>query len=196
MVTPARPAVVKEILRREAIARRDALPPNERAEAAATIAARPFPVPIAPGTIVSGFSPLNSEVNPVPLMRALSNAGAQLALPVVAGRGKPLIMRAWAFGEPLNAGVWGIKQPRPEAPEVAPDILIVPLLAFDRRGNRIGYGAGYYDMTIHALRATKPVLTCGIAFAAQEIEAVPATPRDARLDLVLTEHEMIDLRES
>jgi 5-formyltetrahydrofolate cyclo-ligase len=194
MVTPAQPAVVKEVLRREAIARRDALPAAERAKAAATIAARPFPIAVAPGAIVSGFSPLKSEINPVLLMRALADAGATLALPVVAGKGKPLVMRAWAFGEPLASGVWGIREPKPEAPAVEPDILIVPLLAFDRRGHRIGYGAGYYDMTIAALRARKQVTAIGIAFAAQEIDAVPNTPRDARLDLVLTEREVIDFR--
>ena len=128
-------------------------------------------------------------------MRKLADAGATLALPVVAGKGKPLIMRAWSFGEPLASGVWGIREPKPEAPEVFPDILIVPLLAFDRRGHRIGYGAGYYDMTIAALRARKPVVAVGIAFAAQEIAEVPTTPRDARLDLVLTEREVIDCRD-
>ena len=138
--------------------------------------------------------PLKSEINPLPLMRKLAEAGAQLALPVVAGRGKPLIMRAWAFGEPLASGVWGIREPKPDAPEVDPDILLVPLLAFDRRGHRLGYGAGYYDMTIAALRARKPVVAIGIAFAAQEVDAVPITPRDARLDLVLTEREVIDFR--
>ena len=176
--------------------RRDALPAAERAKAAETIAARPFPIAITPGTIISGFSPLKSEINPVPLMRKLADAGAQLALPVVAGKGKPLIMRAWRFGEPLASGVWGIRQPMPDAPEVGPDILIVPLLAFDRRGHRIGYGAGYYDMTIGKLRAMKPVVAIGIAYAAQEIASVPVTPRDARLDLVLTEREIIDLRGS
>jgi len=112
----------------------------------------------------------------------------------VAGRGKPLIMRAWAFGAPLVAGVWGIRQPPPEAPEVFPDVLIVPLAAFDRAGHRIGYGAGYYDMTINRLRAMKPVAAVGIAYAAQEIPRVPATTRDAALDLVLTETEVIDFR--
>ncbi len=186
----------KAALRREALARRDALPPALRAAAAEAIAARPFPVAIAPGTIVSGFMPMKSEINPLPLLRKLAEAGAALALPVVAGKGKPLIMRAWAFGEPLAAGVWGIREPTPDAPEVAPDILIVPLLAFDRRGHRIGYGAGYYDLTITALRASKPIIAAGIAFAAQEIAEVPTTPRDARLDLVLTEREVIDCRDS
>jgi 5-formyltetrahydrofolate cyclo-ligase len=194
MVTPARPDAPKDILRREAIARRDALSAADRAQAAEMVAARPFPVPVAPGTVVSSFSPMRSEISPVPLMRKLADAGAGLALPVVAGKGRPLVMRAWAFGAPLAAGVWGIREPTPDAPEVAPDILIVPMLAFDRRGHRIGYGAGYYDMTIAALRARKQVVAVGIAFAAQEIDAVPDTPRDARLDLVLTEREIIDCR--
>jgi 5-formyltetrahydrofolate cyclo-ligase len=185
---------LKKAIRREAVARRDALPAAERAKAAETIAARPFPIAIEPGAIVSGFSSLRSEINPVPLLRKLADQGAQLALPVVTGKGKPLIMRAWSFGEPLDSGVWGIREPRADAPEVAPDILIVPLLAFDRIGNRIGYGAGYYDMTIARLRAMKPAVAIGIAYAAQEIAEVPVTPRDARLDLVLTEREIIDLR--
>lgn len=181
----------KAELRREAIARRDALPAAERAAAAVAIAARPLPVALSPGAIVSGFSPLKSEINPVPLMRAFAAAGARLALPVVAGKGRPLTMRSWNFGEPLDSGVWGIREPKPEAPEVFPDILIVPLLAFDRAGHRIGYGAGYYDMTIARLRGMKPVIALGIAYAAQEIAAVPATPRDSPLDLVLTERETI-----
>jgi 5-formyltetrahydrofolate cyclo-ligase len=184
----------KAELRREAIARRDALPPEARQAAAEAIAARPFPLAIAPGTIVSGFMPLKSEINPLPLMRKLAAQGARLALPVVAGRGKPLILRAWVLGEPLDAGVWGIREPKPEAAELEPDILLVPLLAFDRAGRRIGYGAGYYDSTLAQLRARKAVMAVGLAFAAQEVAMVPATPRDARLDLVLTEREVIDLR--
>ena len=140
------------------------------------------------------MSPMKSEINPIPLMRKLADAGAQLALPAIAGRGQPLIIRAWKFGDPFKAGQWSIREPLPEAPEVAPDILIVPLACFDRAGHRIGYGAGYYDMTINALRAKKQVVAVGIAFAAQEIPSVPATERDARLDLVLTEREVIDFR--
>ena len=97
--------------------------------------------------------PLKSEINPLPLLQKLAEAGARLALPAIAGRGKPLIMRAWEFGAPLDRGQWGIREPKPDAPEVEPDILLVPLLAFDRAGYRLGYGAGYYDMTIHRLRA-------------------------------------------
>jgi 5-formyltetrahydrofolate cyclo-ligase len=181
----------KSELRGVAIARRDALPAGQRAAAAQAVAARPFPISFPAGAIVSGYSPMKSEFNPVPLLRRLADAGAQLALPVVSGRGKPLIMRAWSFGAPLAAGVWGIREPPPEAPEVLPDILLVPLAAFDRSGQRIGYGAGYYDMTINRLRRVKTVTATGIAFAAQEIHAIPHTARDARLDLVLTEREVI-----
>ncbi len=184
----------KAALRAESLARRDALPAAERAAAAEAIAARGLPIAVTAGAIVSGFMPMKTEINPLPLLRRLAGAGAKLALPVVAGKGKPLIMRSWNFGDALDAGVWGIRQPKPEAPEVDPDILIVPLAAFDRNGHRIGYGAGYYDMTISRLRGRKSVVAIGLAFAAQEIPAVPATERDARLDFVLTEREIIDCR--
>jgi len=186
----------KAALRREAMGRRDALSGEARNAAAEAIAARPFPLAIKPGTIVSGFMPLKSEINPLPLMRKLAAQGARLALPVIAGRGKLLIIRAWDFGAPLDRGQWHIREPKPEAAAVEPDILLVPLLAFDRAGHRVGYGAGYYDLTITQLRARKPVMAVGLAFAAQEVPAVPATPHDARLDLVLTERELIDLRGS
>jgi 5-formyltetrahydrofolate cyclo-ligase len=184
----------KAELRVEARGRRDALPASARAAAARAIAARPFPVALTPRTIVSGFMPLGSEISPIALMRKLAAAGAQLALPVVCGRGKPLSMRAFGFGQRLVPGVWGIREPAADAAEVLPDILLVPLLAFDRSGQRIGYGAGYYDLTIAALRARKSITACGLAFAAQEVASVPTTSRDARLDLVLTEREVIDCR--
>jgi 5-formyltetrahydrofolate cyclo-ligase len=185
---------LKDELRREATARRDALPAVERQQAAEAIAGRPFPIVVPPGAVVSGFMPLKSEINPLPLIRKLAEAGAKLALPVVAGKGLPLVMRAWSFGAPLASGVWGIREPKADAPAVDPDILIVPLLAFDRRGYRLGYGAGYYDMTLTALRAKKRIVALGVGYAGQEVSTVPTTPRDARLDLVLTERETIDFR--
>jgi 5-formyltetrahydrofolate cyclo-ligase len=190
----ARASLTKEELRRDAIALRGALPAETRQAAAEAIAARHFPLALAPGAIVSGYMPLKSEINPLPLMQNLAAHGARLALPLVVGRGTPLVMRQWAWGEPLASGVMGIREPMPDAPEAEPDIVLVPLLAFDRAGHRIGYGGGYYDLTIAGLRAKRPVIAVGLAFAAQEIAAVPATPRDARLDLVLTEREVIDLR--
>jgi len=184
----------KADLRREMIARRDALPPDARSAAAEAIAVRPFPVPVGVGKIVSGFMPMKSEINPLPLMKKLADAGAQLALPVTGRRGQPLAMRAWSWGEPLASGVWGIREPKPEARQVDPDVLLVPLLAFDRAGYRLGYGGGYYDLTLAQVRSRKAVIAVGLAYAVQEIARVPTTPRDAVVDLVLTEREVIDLR--
>jgi 5-formyltetrahydrofolate cyclo-ligase len=184
----------KAQLRTAALAKRDAMPADERLRAAEVLATRTFPIAVPQGAVVSGFMPMRTEINPLPLMRRLAAAGAQLALPVIQGRGKPLLMRAWSFGAPLEARQWGIKEPLDAAPIVEPDILLVPLACFDRTGQRIGYGAGYFDKTIRPLRAKKRVTAIGLAFAAQEIPRVPATDFDERLDLVLTEREVIDLR--
>lgn len=170
------------------------MPAAERALASAQVAERPFWLAVTVDTVASGFWPMRSEIDPSPLMRQLAARGARLALPVIKGRGLPLAFRAYAFGDALRGGTWGIHEPLPGAASVLPDLLIVPLVAFDRRGHRIGYGAGYYDMTLRELRARKPILAIGLGFAVQEISAVPATPRDERLDLVLTERELIDCR--
>ncbi|MBN8955887.1 MAG: 5-formyltetrahydrofolate cyclo-ligase [Rhizobiales bacterium] len=186
----------KAQLRAEVLARRDAMAPAARADAVAAVLAHPFPVAVQAGQIVSGFSPIRTEINPLPLMRRCAEQGAILALPAIAGRGRPLAMRVWEKDVPLVRGQWGIREPRAEAPEVIPDIMIVPLATFDRRGNRIGYGAGYYDMTIAAARAHKPAVAIGLAFATQESEDVPAFPHDQPLDFVLTEREVIVCRRS
>lgn len=181
----------KSTLRAAALARRDAMPAAERQAAAEALAARGLPITVEPGAIVSGFMPMKTEINPLPLLRKLAGAGAKLALPCIDGRGKPLIMRAYQFGDAFKSGQWGIREPMPDAPEVKPDILLVPLACFDRSGQRIGYGAGYYDRTIAGLRALKKITAIGVAFAIQEIPQVPATERDERLDFVLTEKEII-----
>lgn len=186
----------KALLRRDAAARRDSLAAEARQAAGQTIAGRRFPLPVSPAAVVSGFMPLKSEISPLPLMQKLAEQGAGLALPRIVGRGQPLSMRVWQFGGPLDRGQWGIREPQSDALEVDPDILLVPLLAFDRAGYRIGYGAGYYDMTIARLRSLKTITAVGIAFAAQEVPEIPKTPHDERLDLVLTERETIDLRAS
>ena len=186
----------KAALRAEALAKRDALAADFRAEAAETIAAGAFPVALRPGTIVSSYMPIRSELSPLPLLKRLAESGAELALPTIAGRGRPLVMRAWAWGGPLVRGQWGIREPSADAPEVEPDILLVPLAAFDRRRYRVGYGAGYYDMTLAALRAKKSIVAVGLGFAAQEVEAVPAMPYDERLDFVLTEGGVVSSQDA
>jgi 5-formyltetrahydrofolate cyclo-ligase len=186
----------KSDLRTAALAAREALSGGERAAAAQAIATRGLPLEIAPGTIVSGYSPIRSEVDPAPLMRALAARGAQLALPAVLARGKSLAFRAWSPNDRLVLGSLGILEPSPAAAEVVPDIMLVPLAAFDGLGHRIGYGAGHYDFTLAHLRKLKHVIAIGLAFAAQEIVAVPALPHDVALDYVLTETDMLDFRSS
>lgn len=127
-------------------------------------------------------------------MRKLAALGATLALPAIVAADRPLQFRAWSFGEPLRRGARGIPEPDPEAPALAPDILLVPLAAFDRAGHRIGYGAGHYDRTLEQLRASRPIRALGLAFAAQEIAKIPALAHDVVLDYVLTEKRVFDFR--
>ena len=191
-VTPA--PISKSDLRATALAARDAVSAEERAAAALAVAARGLPFAIAPGVIVSGYSPIRSEIDPVPLMRAVAGRGARLALPAVMARGKSLAFRAWSAGDRLMLGPLGILEPSPAAAELVPDIMLVPLAAFDRAGHRIGYGAGHYDYTLAHLRKAKPIAAIGLAFAVQEIEVVPALPHDVALDYVLTETQSFDFR--
>ena len=185
---------LKDDFRRGALAQRDALSVAARVDAAKIIAAAPLPVELPPGTIVAGYSPINSELDPFPLMRALADKGATLALPVIIARNHALIFREWQPDEGLVRGPYDIFQPSSDADDVDPDIVLVPLAAFDRAGHRIGYGRGYYDRTLENLRRVKKVTVIGVAFAVQEIETVPRLPHDEQLDCVLTERELIDLR--
>ena len=181
-------------LRAATLAKRDALSDEQRADAAQALARRKLPFEIAPGTIVSGYSPIRSEIDPAPLMRKLAEAGAKLALPAVMARGKSLAFRAWSPDDRLMLGPLGILEPSPAAAELVPDIMLVPLAAFDAHGHRIGYGAGHYDYTLAHLRKMKAIAAIGIAFAVQQIKAVPALPHDVALDYVLTEKKVFDFR--
>jgi 5-formyltetrahydrofolate cyclo-ligase len=191
-VSPTGPS--KSDLRAAALATRDALDDEQRASAAQKIAARGLPIRVARGTIVSGYMPIRSEIDPMPLLRKLAAEGARLALPAVMARGKSLAFRAWSPDDRLLMGPLGILEPSPAATEIVPDIMLVPLAAFDCQGHRIGYGAGHYDFTLAHLRKVKAVTAIGVAFAAQEIEAVPALSHDERLDYVLTETKVFDFR--
>lgn len=138
------------------------------------------------GCVVAGFLPIRDEIDPRPLMAVLQADGFVCALPVMEGKGKPLVFRAWASGEPLNEVAWGIKEPPPTARVLLPDIVLVPLLAFDGRGFRIGYGGGFYDRSIEKLRASKKIVTIGLAFDEQRIEAVVHGEHDEPVDWMLT----------
>ena len=192
MTTFESTAALKSDLRAAALARRDAISAVQRAAAAQAIAVHPLPIEMPKGSVVSGYAPIRSEIDPFPLMRGLAQRGMILALPVIVGRDQPLIFREWTIDTPLVRGPLGIFQPSADTDEVEPDIAIVPLAAFDRAGHRIGYGAGHYDRTLILLRGQKRIAAIGIAFSVQQIDAVPAEPHDVRLDCVLTEREVID----
>ena len=184
----------KSILRTAALARRDALSEAQRAAAAQAIARRGLPVEIAPGAVVAGYSPIRNELDPTPLMQTLAARGARLALPVITARGQSLRFRVWHAGDKLLPGSLGILEPSPAAAEIVPDIVLVPLAAFDRTGHRIGYGAGHYDRTLAHLHKSKGFAAIGLAFSGQEVAAVPALQHDVPLDYVLTETNLFDFR--
>jgi 5-formyltetrahydrofolate cyclo-ligase len=139
-----------------------------------------------PGAVVSGFSAIGEELDPMPLMLRLVGESYPLCLPVMQGKGKPLVFRRWQPGDELAETTWGIREPRPEAPELVPDVVLAALLAFDLHGYRLGYGGGFYDRTLAAVRAAKPVVVIGLAYDEQRVDAVPHLDYDQRLDWVLT----------
>jgi len=186
---------LKETLRAEAKAKRARIAPDDAAAAAIAVRDRVVDSALAPParTTVSGFWPIGDEFDPRPLMEDLAARGHRLCLPVVVGKGRPLAFRAWAPGDPLERAGFGLSVPRWDAPPAIPRFLIVPLLAFDRRGYRVGYGAGYYDRTILELKAHVPRLyALGVGFALQEIPEVPALAHDQRLDAIATEAYLIE----
>jgi 5-formyltetrahydrofolate cyclo-ligase len=189
MISPSLPER-KERLRREAFARRDALDEVFRARAAQRIADRAIAFgDLKQANPVGGYWPIRSEVDSRPLMEALVARGQDVALSQILH--PHLSFRLWRPGDVLVKGGFGVREPGPDAPEVFPTALLVPLLAFDRRGGRIGYGKGHFDRAIGALEDKHPILTIGIAYAVQEIEQVPVESHDRLLDVVVTEIELI-----
>jgi 5-formyltetrahydrofolate cyclo-ligase len=181
----------KAALRARMRAWRDGLDASAKVRAAEAIAERGGALVLelraaAGQGVVSGFASMPDELNIWPLLRCLHGHGVSLALPVVHKKGEPLLFRAWMPGDAMDKGVWSIPEPKSDKPVVEPDILLVPLLAFDRRGGRLGYGGGFYDRTLARLRALKPVTAIGLAYDEQRVDAVPHLDYDQRLDWVLT----------
>ena len=140
-----------------------------------------------PPRIASAYLPMRTEIDPLPLLGAIFSAGVSTALPVVPGKGVALHFRRWHPGDATVEAGFGTREPSPASPLVDPDLLLVPLLAFDAEGYRLGYGGGYYDRTLARLRASPNAVTAiGIAFAEQEVDDVPHLDYDQRLDGVLT----------
>ena len=185
---PAEDAKIqKKALRLAMRERRAALVSGQGPQLAASVAAHGLGfLDLAKRYVVSAFSSMPDELDTRPMMLRLAADGHRLALPVMQGKGKPLLFRAWAPGDVMNKGIWGIREPRDDQPLLAPDVFLVPLLAFDRHGWRLGYGGGFYDRTLREARSARPIVAVGLALDEQEVDDVPHLDYDERLDWVLT----------
>jgi 5-formyltetrahydrofolate cyclo-ligase len=192
MTTNADIDEAKRVMRREATARRrEVIAP---ADAAGRLIGNLLASGAVPeGASVSGFWPIGSEIDLRPLLMALAARGHSVALPVVVGRDRPLVFRAWREGNEMAEGQWGIREPLESAPEITPAVLLVPLLAFDRDGYRLGYGGGFYDRTLELLRTSGSAIAIGAAWAAQEVPVVPHGAHDQPLDWMLSERECFQI---
>ena len=178
---------LKKTLRKEALARRDALDPQWRIDASLRISEAADRLAIQPGSVVAGFWPRRSEVDVRPLMFALRDRGARLCLPAILDK-TTIVFRELVRGAEMVDMGFGTHGPGPEAAVLEPDLILMPLAAFDARGHRIGYGGGYYDRAIARLHAAgRDPRLLGIAFDCQEVPRVPDEPHDVVLPAILTE---------
>ncbi|HEY4265848.1 MAG TPA: 5-formyltetrahydrofolate cyclo-ligase [Micropepsaceae bacterium] len=180
-------AAAKEDVRKEALARRAVLQPGvaELSRRLAQVFVNSVAIP--PGAVVSAYFAIGDEADPQPLLDLLRARGHKIALPRVVGRGKPLDFHLVETGAELVRGGFGLSEPHRDWPKVDPDVLAVPLLAFDQAGYRVGYGAGFYDRTLQRLRSSKTIIAAGYAFSAQEFPNLPHDENDQRLDWMATE---------
>ena len=189
----------KRILRMRHLRRRDSLGPEVRSDLAEKLVsegsrlcaefAREGGVALA-----SAYSAIGSEPDPAPLLSALHAEGWPLCLPVDHSPGNPLVYRRWSPGDRLAAGPLGILEPLAGTAEVDPDVMFIPMIAFDQSGSRLGYGAGNVDSTLRRLRSRKRLLAVGVAFSVQEEISIPTSPDDEPVDIIITESEVIDCR--
>lgn len=177
----------KDALRDRMLKKRAALKPIERQIASRAIISHIL-LHIPAGATVAGYSAIRDEVDIATLLKVLAEKGNKICLPVVTQKEAALTFRAWAPGDVMVKGSYGIMEPQQNAKPLTPDILLVPLVAFDNACHRLGYGAGYYDRTIEVLKKTNPKLkTMGIAYALQKVDKIPASKHDQKLSIVVTE---------
>ena len=188
--TPNGTTPTKDALRLAAFAKRDGLDKDWRRTASDLIAERLLDMPalmrVEP---IGAYWPIRSEVDTRPILDGLTARGQIVALSQIIH--PHLSWREWHPGDPMIHGGFGVREPSFDAPEVFPHALLMPLAAFDRRGNRLGYGKGHFDRTIAELSKLHPVLTIGLAFSVQEIDEVPAEDHDQPLDFIVTETGLI-----
>lgn len=184
----------KQAMRSQARAKRHGIPPDMRENSAEVLSQIDLDLFGAPPGPLAAYFPVRSELDSLPLLRRLVAEGWRLALPVIIGD-EPLEFHEWTFGAPMQTGSFGIPQPVGSA-LVSPSVLLVPLLAFDRRCYRLGYGGGHYDRTLAALRKDGSIISIGLAFDEQEVDEVPVCPYDERLDWILTPSGPIRAKET
>ncbi len=182
----------KARLRAEAISLRKEICLKNGAIAAQTIAEKGVPLVqyLGAADTVGGYLALRSELDPLPLLKALHTHGFRIALPRT-GKGTTLSFREWEPGAPLERGKFGVQEPAESEPAIQPALVFVPLVAFDRKGNRLGYGAGYYDAFLRDMRTRQRVLAIGVAFDEQEFPDIPREPQDEPLNMILTPSRVI-----
>lgn len=177
----------KAALRTAAHRKRAAFHPSLRGEAAKAAAAHFFEaVPLDKSEVVAGYWPIRDEMDVKSVIGRLMDTGQPVCLPVVLGDEQPLELRLWQVGAPLYEAGYGTLAPADDAPRAEPDVILMPLLGFDRRGTRLGYGGGYYDRTLAALKKRPRLI--GFAFALQELESIPRDSHDVPLDVIVTEN--------
>lgn len=182
-------AEIKRRERKAAAARRAACASRAASDGAARLLVnlvRSYPL----NWPVSGYLPFRTEIDPLPAMTELHKDGRSVCVPVVEGPGLPLLFREWIPGAALRKAAHGIEVPVAGS-WIEPRVIVAPMLAFDREGARLGYGGGYYDRTLEALARAKAVVAVGFAFAGQETTSVPSDSCDQKLDVVVTENEVI-----
>ena len=192
----------KKSLRADYMDRRGRIIPDDAKAAGLEVARHLVSIIPASAAVIAGYRAVRGELDVAEAMAQFSERGHALCLPVIQeseirnqkSEKKVLLFRRWRLGDSLQMGKYGIEIPPESEPELVPDIVLVPLVAFDARGHRLGYGAGFFDRTIQHLRRAKPgVKIIGIAFAAQQADYIPDGPDDERLDMVVTEKEIINL---
>ncbi len=181
----------KRSLRIQARATRSRMRADARAAALRLVAHFPVALARPPIRVVSGFRPFGGEIDVLPLLAALRRRGCEIVLPVVTGSADPLTFRRWQPGDTLEPGPMGILQPAPVAPRRVPDLLLVPLLAVDRRGRRVGYGGGFYDRTLAHLRRHARPVAVGVAYDCQRVTRVPTDAHDIPVDWIVTDRTCI-----
>ncbi len=185
----------KARLRSEMKVTRSALPSEMRAQLSHQLADLAVDaLGVTPGMIVSGFLSIGDELDTGPLLARLHTAGTQLCLPVMQGKSRPLLFRAYAPDDDLDTVIWGIREPKAHQPLLKPELILLPLLAFDTRGWRLGYGGGFYDRTLREARAERSVRAIGLAFDQQKVDHVPHLDYDEPVDGVLTPSGLIRCR--